>query len=51
MGKRKEEDSTLLMKKKKNRRKVKECYYNDICGWKRDSFFPVKLKLEAESFE
>ena len=37
--------------KKKIIRKTKQCYYNDICGWKRHSFFPLKLKLEGESFE
>ena len=35
MGKRIKEDDTFLMKK--NKRK-KNCYNNNIYGWKRDSF-------------
>ena len=36
MGKRKEKDDTHL--RKKNKRKTEQCYYKDICSWKRDSF-------------
>ena len=36
MDKKKKEDDTFL--RKKNRRKPKQCYHNDICRWKRNSF-------------
>ena len=31
-------------------KKTKQCYHNDNCSLKMDSF-PVKLKLKAEMFE
>ena len=31
-------------------KKTKQCYHNDNCSWKMDSFL-VKLKLEEEMFE
>ena len=34
----------------KNRRKRKWCYHNDLCSGK-GIVFPVKLKLEGESFK
>ena len=37
MGTRKKEDDTFL--KKKAEEKSKLCYHNDLCRWKRDSFF------------
>ena len=36
MDKKKKKDDTFL--RKKSRRKAKQCYHNDICRWKRDSF-------------
>ena len=36
MGKKKKGDDSLL--RKKNRRKAKQCWYNDICRWEKDSF-------------
>ena len=35
---------------KETEEKRKSDYYNDIYRWKRDSFFPEKLKLQGESF-
>ena len=36
MDERKKEDDTILQKK--YRQKTKQCYHNDICRCKRDSF-------------
>ena len=44
----KEEDDIFL--RKKGWRKTKKCYHDHICKWKGASF-PVKLKLQGESFE
>ena len=47
MGKRKEENDTFLRKKTEEK---KQCFHNDLCKRKME-VFPVKLKLEKESFE
>ena len=35
-GQKKEENDTFLSIR--SRRKTEQCYYQDICSWKRDSF-------------
>ena len=36
MGKKKDRDDTFL--RKKSRRKIKQCYHNDNCRWKKGQF-------------
>ena len=46
----KKEKKKMTHFSEKNRRKRKWCYHNDLCSGK-GIVFPVKLKLEGESFK
>ena len=49
MSKRKKKRDTLLWKKREE--KSKQCYNNDICRWKRDSFPVNCLNKDIEKRE